>query len=66
MSKFKAFLAKPITWGTYFKLCGLSLVVTSAVIVGELAWLTHGITWGKGSKEEEEVEEPTFSWTDED
>lgn len=66
MSKIKAFLAKPFTWGTYLKLCGLSLVVYAAVIVGELAWLSHGITWGKGPKEEEEVEEPTFSWTDED
>lgn len=66
MSKIKAFLAKPFTWGSYLKLCGLCLAVTTAVVVGELAWLTHGITWGKGSKEEEEVEEPAYSWTDED
>lgn len=66
MSKIKAFLAKPITWGSYFKLCGLCITVSAAIIAGELAWLTHGITWGKRPKEEEEVEEPTFSWTDED
>ena len=65
MSKIKAFLAKPITWGAYFKLYGLSLAVTAAIVVGELAWLTHGITWGKGSKEEDE-EKPAYSWADED
>lgn len=66
MSKIKAFLAKPFTWGGYLKLCGLSLIVSLVAIAGELAWINHGITWGKGSKEEEEEEEPAYSWTDED
>ena len=66
MSKIKSFLSKPITWGSYLKLCAGCYVATLAIYAGWLAYLSHGITWGKGSKEEEEVEEPTFSWTDED
>lgn len=33
MSKIKAFLAKPITWGAYFKLCGLATAVSAVIIV---------------------------------
>lgn len=62
MSKIKAFLNKPFTWGTYLKFCAASL----AILAGWWAWLGYGITWGKRPKEEEEVEEPTFSWTDDD
>lgn len=66
MSKIKAFLNKPFTWGSYLKLCAGCYAITVAITAAYLTWFTHGITWGKGSKEEEEVEEPTFSWTDED
>ena len=65
MSKIKSFLSKPITWGGYLKLCAGCYVAAIAIMAGYLAWLTHGITWGKGSKEEEE-EELAYSWTDED
>ena len=66
MSKIKAFLAKPFTWGGYLKLCAGFSAIGAIISVGYLAWLMHGITWGKGSKEEEEEEEPAYSWTDED
>lgn len=38
IKKFKNFCEKPITWGSYFKLCGVSLV-------GFLICL--GVTFGK-------------------
>lgn len=66
MSKIKSFLSKPFTWGGYFKLVGACWLASIAFMAGWYAWLTHGITWGKGSKEEEEEEEPAYSWTDED
>lgn len=66
MSKIKAFLNKPFTWGGYLKLCAGCYVASLAIIAGWWAWLGYGISWGKRPKEEEEVEEPTFSWTDED
>lgn len=66
MSKIKAFLNKPFTWGSYLKLYAGCYVAALAILAGLWAYLSHGITWGKRSKEEEEVEEPTFSWTDED
>lgn len=66
MSKIKAFLAKPITWGEFLEFCGLGIAASVVASVVELAWLNYGITWGKRSKEEEEEEEPAYSWTDED
>lgn len=63
MSKIKAFLSKPFTWGGYLKLLAGAYAISIAIMAGYLAWVTHGITWGKGSKEEEE---PAYSWTDED
>lgn len=66
MSKIKAFLNKPFTWGSCLKLCAGCYVTMLAILAGWWAWLGYGITWGKRPKEEEEVEEPTFSWTDED
>ena len=66
MSKIKSFLNKPFTWGGYLKLCAWCYVGSLAILAGWLAYLNHGITWGKGSKEEEEEEEPAYSWTDED
>ena len=66
MSKIKAFLSKPFTWGGYLKLCAGVCASSIAIMAGCWAWATHGITWGKGSKEEEEEEEPAYSWTDED
>lgn len=66
MSKIKSFLSKPFTWGGYLKLCAGAYAISIAIMAGYLAWATHGITWGKGSKEEEEEEEPAYSWTDED
>lgn len=67
MSKIKAFLNKPFTWGTYLKLCAGCYAAALAIIAaGWWTYLRREITWGKRPKEEEEVEEPTFSWTDED
>lgn len=66
MSKIKAFLSKPITWGGYLKLCAGAYAISIAIMAGCFAWDTYGITWGKRSKEEEEEEEPAYSWTDED
>lgn len=34
MSKLKSFMNKPMTWGGYLKLCGISLIVTYAVLGG--------------------------------
>lgn len=34
MSKIKDFMSKPITWGAYFKLCGVSLGLYGAAMAG--------------------------------
>lgn len=39
MSKFKDFCAKPITWGAYFKLCGICVAAGMTVS----AWTMHKI-----------------------
>lgn len=41
MNKIKNFMNKPITWGGYFKLCGVSMglgVLTSALMYGYFAY----------------------------
>lgn len=38
MKKFKEFCKKPITWGDYFKLCGVVAAVTT---VAEAAWFGY-------------------------
>lgn len=34
MSKIKNFMSKPITWGAYFKLCGISLGLSALASAG--------------------------------
>lgn len=41
MSKIKNFLNKPMTWGGYLKLCGVSVVLSTLVSAGMYASLTR-------------------------
>lgn len=50
MEKIKAFMAKPITWGGYTKLCGWSLlisIIVSAVSMGAINYSYTGDVLGR-------------------
>lgn len=41
LGKIKNFMSKPITWGAYFKLCGLSLCLSGLSFVGTCAYARY-------------------------
>lgn len=52
LTKFKAFCKKPITWGAYFKLCGIAVVatyVTTAAVLWKMNRV-YGQDWRADSE----------------
>lgn len=59
LNKFKAFCNKPITWGAYFKLCGVSVgivtLMSGAMIAKTLYDYDMLPVWKRSKKEQDET-----------
>lgn len=66
MSKIKSFLSKPITWGGYLKFYAGCCIAVYAMMALWWAWFSRKILRGSLTTDDQEEEEPAYSWTDED
>lgn len=60
LKKFKEHCGRPITWGKYYKLCGISMLLSTIISLGWLVYLglasktyEKPMTYGEGSAEGE-------------
>lgn len=50
MKRIKEFMDKPITWGGYLKLCGVSFLAGMAMFGGQIAYVKY-----QSKKEQDEI-----------
>lgn len=59
LKKFKAFCGKPVTWGAYFKLCGVAVGVSLLMSGAMIAKTMHDYdmlpSWKHDEKEQDET-----------